>query len=501
MTVPGAGPANYRAFRSGSDSVKALNALRCTFHVVLSRDDRAFFAGVAAAVQANPFGDERARLDARLVGARSGAARAETIDRLVELVRRRLSRVSATDVRRYPEDERELLELAVLFELFHRFAGAFDEHIRAQLASGPRPIRVPFAGAFLRELEQRGFAAEEAKRLLALSFQVRRAYYFVERALVGESASMRRLREALWNNIFTHDLRLYARFLWRMMEDFSTFLLGETGAGKGTCAAALGRSCFIPFDARRETFTESFSAVFSTVNLAEFPETLLESELFGHKKGAFTGAVADYDGALARVSTHGAVFLDEIGEVGEPVQVKLLRVLQERSFSPVGSREPMRFSGRVIAATNRSLDDLRQGGRFRDDLFYRLCADVIEVPPLRVRVREAPGELDVLLTVIVRRIVGEDSAAVCALVKEAIARDLPRDYDWPGNVRELEQCVRRVLLTRGYRGDVASRAPSADAALALARHVRALFALHGTVAEVARRAGLDRRTVKKYLAR
>ncbi|MBK6696679.1 MAG: sigma-54-dependent Fis family transcriptional regulator [Myxococcales bacterium] len=467
---------------------------------VLSAEDRAFFAGVAAAAQANPFGRERAGLDARLVGVDRRAARDEVIDRLVATLQKRLARLSAADVRRYPADERELLELAVLFELFHRFAGAFDEHIRAQLAAGPRPVRLSFAHDFLRELVQRGFAADEAGRLLALSFQVRRAFYFVERALVGQSPSMRRLREALWNNIFTHDLRLYARFMWRKMEDFSTFLLGETGAGKGTAAAALGRSCFIPFDERRDAFAESFGSVFSTVNLAEFTEALLESELFGHKRGAFTGAVADHDGALSRVSHYGAVFLDEVGEVGEPIQVKLLRVLQERTFSPVGSRETRHFRGRVIAATNRSLDELRGSGRFRDDFYYRLCADVIEVPPLRVRLAEEPGELDMLLVTIVRRIVGEDSAAVVALVKEAILRDLPRDYHWPGNVRELEQCVRRVLLTRGYRGDVSPTGEGADATTALARHLRKLHALHGTVAEVARRAHLDRRTVKKYLA-
>ena len=476
---------------------------------MLSAGDRDFFAGVAAAVQANPFGADRARLDARLVGANPRAPRAEVIARLVALVAKRVARLSASDVRRYPHDERELLELAVLFELFHRFADAFDDHIRAQLTAGPRPLRVSFASEFLRELVGRGFGADEATRMLALSFQVRRAYYFVERALVGESASMQRLRESLWNNIFTHDLRLYARSLWRKMEDFSTFLLGETGAGKGTCAAALGRSCFIPFDAKRESFVESFGEAFLTVNLSEFPETLLESELFGHQKGAFTGAVADHDGVLARVSAFGAVFLDEIGDVGEPVQVKLLRVLQERGFSPVGSRETKRFHGRVIAATNRSLDEMRRAGRFRDDLYYRLCADVIEVPPLRVRIAEAPRELDVLLAVIVRRTLGEESAPIVTLVRDAIARDLPQGYGWPGNVRELEQCVRRVLVTQAYRGDSSwlgsgpgsRRGDAGSAEDALVRHLRSLMALHGTVAEVARRAGLDRRTVKKYLDR
>lgn len=471
---------------------------------MLSADDRAFFAGVAAAVQANPFGDERARLDARLVGAktpRGAAGRGAVVDELVGLVQKRLAKLSAREVRRYPADERDVLELAVLFELFHRYAEPFDEHILAQLTAGTRPLKVPFATSFLRELVGRGFPEEEASRLLALSFQVRRAYFFVERALVGTSPAMKRLRAALWNNIFTHDLRLYARTLWRKMEDFSTFLLGETGTGKGTCAAALGRSGFIPFDLKRESFAASFGQSFSTVNLAEYPEGLLESALFGHKKGAFTGAVSDHDGALGAVSEHGSVFLDEIGEVSVPVQVKVLRVLQERTYSPVGSLEVRHFRGRVIAATNRSLDELRSAGRFRDDLYYRLCADVIDVPPLRVRIEESPSELEELLSVIARRILGDDVDGVVASVRAAIARDLPADYAWPGNVRELEQCVRRVLLTRGYRGDAVVRERSTDADDALARHVKSLYATCGTLSEVARRAGLDRRTVKKYLAR
>src|SRR6185295_2591919 len=115
-------------------------------------------------------------------------------------------------------------------------------------------------------------------------------------------------------------------------------------------------------------------------------------------------------GVFERCSPHGAIFLDEIGEIGVPVQIKLLRVLQERTFSGVGGHESRRFEGRVIAATNRSLDALRAEGKFRDDFYYRLCSDVIEVPSLQQRLDEDPSELDVLLAFILRRIVGDDSA-------------------------------------------------------------------------------------------
>src|SRR5262249_13467210 len=178
-----------------------------------------------------------------------------------------------------------------------------------------------------------------------------------------------------------------------------------------------------------------------------FPEALLESELFGHRKGAFTGAIDAHLGVFQRCSAHGAIFLDEIGEAAASAQVKLLRVLQERVFSPVGSHETFRFEGRVIAATNRPVAEARAAGTFRDDFYYRLSSDVVRLPSLRDALREDPGEIDVLLEAIVLRTIGERDASIEARVKDAIAKNLGAKYAWPGNVRELEQCVRRVILT------------------------------------------------------
>ena len=247
---------------------------------------------------------------------------------------------------------------------------------------------VPFSRDLLSLLQRRGLAEEEALRVFAIFFQIRRAHHFIVEGLIGDSACMREFRRRLWDNVFTHDIRHYERCLWSRMEDFSTLLLGETGTGKGTAAAAIGRSGFIPFDPKKQCFAESFTRSFVSINLSQFPETLIESELFGHRKGAFTGAVEAHEGIFARCSPHGAIFLDEIGEVSAPVQIKLLRVLQDRVFSPVGSHEQVRFRGRVIAATNKPLDALRGPGGFRDDFYYRLCSDTITVPPLRQRLRE-----------------------------------------------------------------------------------------------------------------
>jgi transcriptional regulator with PAS, ATPase and Fis domain len=212
-----------------------------------------------------------------------------------------------------------------------------------------------------------------------------------------------------------------------------------------------------------------------------------------------------------RCSEHGALFLDEIGEVRVPVQIKLLQVLQERSFTPVGGRESKRFSGRVIGATNRPLGELRRNGQFRDDFFYRLCSDVIEVPPLRQRLAESPGELEELVRLLVGGIAKTQDAELVATVLDGLRRGLPQGYPWPGNVRELEQAVRRVLLTGRYSAELAAaadpeqalvdrlRAGELTAAELLAQYSAMLHRRLGSYAAVAKRTGLDPRTSRKYI--
>jgi transcriptional regulator with AAA-type ATPase domain len=466
--------------------------------------DREFFAALGDVVFGNPFSPERAALIARLApGAKPGDL---TQDReaLARLVAPRLEpHLRRKDL---SQEDRRLLEPALLYVGYHRCVPELDAHIERQARQGGAPLAVPFADEAIGDLVRVGIAEQVAPRYFALYFQLRRAFYFIHRSLAGECESMRRLREALWNNVFTHDMRGYDAALWNRMEDFSTLLLGETGTGKGQAAAAIGRSGFIPYLPDERRFAANFAESFIAINLSQFAESLIESALFGHRKGAFTGAFDHHEGVFERCSAHGALFLDEIGEVSVPIQIKLLQVLQERTFTSLGGREKKRFSGRVIAATNQPLDKLRAEGRFRDDFFYRLCSDVIEVPTLRQRIAESSAELPALVRILVERITGSSGLA------GKVMDSLPKDYSWPGNVRELEQAVRRILLTGCYTpaAGVAGRdedsllieklrAGELTAAELLARYSAMLHRRLGTYAEVAKRTGLDPRTTRKYV--
>ncbi len=188
------------------------------------------------------------------------------------------------------------------------------------------------------------------------------------------------------------------------------------------------------------------------LSLAALPSTLIESELFGHKKGAFTGAAEHRAGWIEICPPLGTVFLDEIAETEAAIQVKLLRVLQSRTFQRVGDTQDRTFQGKIVAATNRDLAAEMQAGRFRPDLYYRLCSDVIETPSLAAQFRDAPEELGQLLRFLARRIAGEEEAETVARETEGwITAHLGADYPWPGNVRELEQCLRNVMIRGRYR--------------------------------------------------
>ena len=207
----------------------------------------------------------------------------------------------------------------------------------------------------------------------------------------------------------------------------STVLLtGESGTGKGLVAQAIHYHSL-----RRER-------PFVALNCGALPETLLESELFGHMRGAFTGADANKKGLL-EVAEKGTVFLDEIGEMSPVMQVKLLRVLQERRFRRVGGLDELQADIRVIAATNQDLERLVTEGRFREDLFYRINVIPIRLPALRDRREDIPLLADHFLA----RFADQMGKAVTAISREAV--ELLIQYDWPGNIRELENVMERAV--------------------------------------------------------
>ena len=209
--------------------------------------------------------------------------------------------------------------------------------------------------------------------------------------------------------------------------DTTVLLEGESGTGKELLAKA------IHFHSARA------KGPFVTINCGAIPEQLLESELFGHRRGSFTGAVADKQGKF-EAANRGTIFLDEIGELPTLLQVKILRVLQEREIDKVGETRPIRVDVRVIAATNRDLEKMIADGAFRDDLYYRLAVVSIRVPPLRERSDDIPLLVDHFLSKYAERL-GRKRSDVEKGVYSAFNL-----YSWPGNIRELENVIERALV-------------------------------------------------------
>jgi len=479
----------------------------------LNDNDREFFSLVSRAAFANPFSLTRFEID-KAITQKTAKNWLEIRPEVISKVSGRIAELDKekiADIRDFQKNDSLIIQHAFLFQEYHLVNEDFDKLIAKQVNS-EKPLDVPFAKELIDNLLARGFTKDEAKKYFAMFYQIRRAFYFIDKGLLGKCPSMTKLRVDLWNNIFTHDIFHYEKYLWDKMEDFSTLLLGPTGCGKGTAAAAIGRSGFIPFDEKKNVFAESFIQSFVPINLSQYAESLLESELFGHSKGAFTGAIADHKGIFAICSKHGSIFLDEIGEISTQVQIKLLQVLQEREFTPVGSHKKLHFNGRVIAATNQQIDKLRNEDKFRDDFYYRLCSDCIEVPSLQMRIHENPAELDELIAKVIEKITGQTSTELVKTVARVIDNNLSRDYHWPGNVRELEQCIRRVIIKQDYEGDKLNRSSAGGDTLAIDTHdgsmsatdvvkkyCRMLYERHGTYAMVAKKTGLDNRTVKKHL--
>lgn len=217
----------------------------------------------------------------------------------------------------------------------------------------------------------------------------------------------------------------------------TVLIQGESGTGKELIARAIhlnsGRA----------------AQPLLAINCGALPESILESELFGHTKGSFTGAVGDKKGLL-RSASGGTLFLDEIGEMPLSLQVKLLRALQEHEVTPVGASTPVRFDARVVAATNKDLDEEVKANRFREDLFYRLNVIEISIPPLRQRLEDIP----LLAKHFVAKSAKSQNAVEKPISREAVSALV--NYNWPGNVRELENAIERAFILSGDEIDLDS---------------------------------------------
>src|SRR5215813_8063024 len=390
----------------------------------LTGGDRALAQAISRLAYCNPFLPERIECERAALGADfvprgtlwDATGKPEqtpnvvTLGRLSEALAGRLAARLAEGLRPGAEDL-QLYEDVVVYLLFSRY----EEHLYGLLedrrvATAP----VGFYRKFRQDVERflqipraTLVADRDVPHLLASFFQVRRAFHHIFRNIIGNSAPIVRLRAAVWQSIFTRDMRRYRRALYQRMGDVATLICGPSGTGKELVARAIGLARYIPFDAERQAFTEDYEGAFYVLNPSALSPTLIESELFGHRRGAFTGAVQDRPGWLEVCPPLGAVFLDEIGELDATVQVKLLRVLQTRTFQRLGDTRDRKFSGKLIAATNRDLPRELEEGRFREDFYYRLCSDLIVTPSLAEQLRDRPAERGALVRFIAQRVAGE----------------------------------------------------------------------------------------------
>ena len=294
-----------------------------------------------------------------------------------------------------------------------------------------------------------------------------------QRELFRENRQLRREldRRYSFSEIIGTSEALHSVF--RLVEKVATtntniLIQGESGTGKELIARAIHHN------------SPRAPRPFVAINCGALPETLLEAELFGHTKGAFTGAVASRPGLL-RSAEGGTVFLDEVGEVSLAMQVRLLRAVQEHEVTPVGSSAPIHFDARIICATNRDLEKEVAEGRFREDLFYRLNVIEVHLPPLRERREDIPLLARHFITRTAREQAGNEKPIETAAMSALI------NYAWPGNIRELQNAVERAYTLSGDTIDLDSLPPRVRDAASHTLTMRDPDGLRPTLEEVERR--------------
>jgi transcriptional regulator with GAF, ATPase, and Fis domain len=319
-------------------------------------------------------------------------------------------------------------------------------------------------------------------------------------AMSGGSAAMQRVRRETWAACFGESL-YHALLLESVIRDQDVLVLGETGTGKESIAIAIQEGTPGPADGR--------PAARATLNAAAVPETLVESELFGHAKGAFTGAIAGRVGRI-RSAAHGCFFLDEIGDLRSTAQVKLLRVMETDEVSPLGSEAVYDADVRYVCATHRDLAGMVRAGEFRHDLYQRVAGHVITLPPLR----ERPEDIVDIGLDFARGYLSEAHGELgLTRVRRWLESSEAQRHNWPGNVRELLNALRSVMLGLdpgiGKASAPIAEAPGAALPPALRDGTaslrqagdwyarRVVARLNGNLSQAARILGVDRATLRR----
>ncbi len=492
-------------------------AVQSVYMLFLNPSERAFLKAVVQFAYCNPFLPEHTEFERQalgpdfLEGEPVWSQQVKDPQKPRENVWRIFKKLEplAADLRRrlaegaHPRsDDLLIYEEAILHLLYQRFYSRF---FTADLPGKRTATQWAFFHDFLREwnfffrVNGIDFPSKlEPVPMFAFFRQIQHAFEQIFRDIIGGSLPAARLRGAIWQSIFTHDMRRYRRVLYQRMGEFATLITGPSGTGKELVAKAIAQSRWRPFREKDLSFDDS--EAFFPINISALSESLVESELFGHRRGSFTGAVGDRKGWLETCPASGSVFLDELGELDQSIQVKLLRVIETRTFHPVGDTASLPFHGKLIAATNRDLAT----STFRQDLYYRLCSDQIVTPSLAEQLADSPQILSDLILYMARRVAGPEAEDLAADVTKWINENLGDHYPWPGNYRELDQCVKNVLIRRDYRPSLPAKdkfredfeAGRMTADEMLSRYATIVYRQTGSYEETARRLGIDRRTVK-----
>ena len=435
--------------------------------MLFSKSDRKFAQAVSKIAFANPFLPERVEFEKEALGKKFDPDTREfwswtlndeldrpnnlLLERMVgELTAKLREKISSADSVS-PEDFQLYDDLA-LYELYYSTIFNTDGTANEDFLAQSDWDKFHEAFKYWMDIDgKKSPSYDQAAHVFAYLHQLKRAFVNIFHCVIGRSLPIAKLRARIFQSIFTHDLRRYRDTLYKSMREVTTLVVGATGTGKELVAKAVGMSQYIPFEVKNKKFRCDSREQFVALNLTAFTPTLIESELFGHEKGSFTGATARRVGWLESVGTCGAVFLDEIGELDLAIQVKLLRVLQNREFQRIGENKTRSFEGKFIAATNRNLMDEIDANSFRQDFYYRLCSDVIVTPSLKEQIASREEEFEFLVDFIAHRIAPEAKETLKSDVMQWFKSAKMSSYDWPGNMRELEQCIRNIMIHNNYQ--------------------------------------------------